>query len=79
MFLPHTHTKTEHSVLEVVSHPFILNLHYAFQTSKNILILVVGSSSHLGYKLADVANGHVACSRFHLSFCFLFVLVALEL
>lgn len=31
------HTKTERNVLEHVSHPFIVSLHYAFQTPKKSL------------------------------------------
>jgi len=34
------HTKTERSVLEAVSHPFIVNLHYAFQTPKKLYIVL---------------------------------------
>ena len=31
------HTKTERNVLEHVNHPFIVSLHYAFQTPKKPL------------------------------------------
>jgi protein-serine/threonine kinase len=34
------HTKTERSVLEAVSHPFIVSLHYAFQTPKKLYIVL---------------------------------------
>jgi protein-serine/threonine kinase len=34
------HTKTERSVLESVSHPFIVNLHYAFQTPKKLYMVL---------------------------------------
>merc|ERR1719182_560973 len=34
------HTKTERSVLEAVNHPFIVNLHYAFQTPKKLYIVL---------------------------------------
>jgi len=34
------HTKTERSVLEAVSHPFIVTLHYAFQTPKKLYMVL---------------------------------------
>merc|ERR1719487_2669676 len=34
------HTKTERNVLETVSHPFIVSLHYAFQTPKKLYIVL---------------------------------------
>nr|AAA64341.1 cAMP-dependent protein kinase [Lingulodinium polyedra] len=34
------HTKTERSVLETVSHPFIVTLHYAFQTPKKLYMVM---------------------------------------
>lgn len=34
------HTKTERQVLEVVSHPFIVNLYYAFQTPKKLYFVL---------------------------------------
>eukprot|EP00931_Biecheleriopsis_adriatica_P087054 TRINITY_DN61577_c0_g1_i1.p1 TRINITY_DN61577_c0_g1~~TRINITY_DN61577_c0_g1_i1.p1 ORF type:complete len:337 (-),score=76.75 TRINITY_DN61577_c0_g1_i1:65-1075(-) len=34
------HTKTERSVLEHVSHPFIVALHYAFQTPKKLYLVL---------------------------------------
>merc|ERR1719412_1464145 len=34
------HTKTERSVLETVSHPFIVTLHYAFQTPKKLYFVL---------------------------------------
>merc|ERR1719476_448712 len=34
------HTKTERSVLEAVSHPFIVTLHYAFQTPKKLYFVL---------------------------------------
>lgn len=34
------HTKTERAVLEAVSHPFIVNLHYAFQTPKKLYMVM---------------------------------------
>merc|ERR1719284_635708 len=34
------HTKTERSVLEAVSHPFIVSLNYAFQTPKKLYIVL---------------------------------------
>eukprot|EP00927_Polykrikos_kofoidii_P000185 TRINITY_DN1007_c0_g1_i1.p1 TRINITY_DN1007_c0_g1~~TRINITY_DN1007_c0_g1_i1.p1 ORF type:complete len:383 (-),score=72.94 TRINITY_DN1007_c0_g1_i1:90-1196(-) len=34
------HTKTERNVLEVVSHPFIVTLHYAFQTPKKLYFVL---------------------------------------
>merc|ERR1719450_86714 len=34
------HTETERSVLEAVSHPFIVNLHYAFQTPKKLYFVL---------------------------------------
>eukprot|EP00438_Fugacium_kawagutii_P010748 Skav218264 [mRNA] locus=scaffold2035:196687:217330:- [translate_table: standard] len=42
------HTKTERNVLEAVSHPFIVTLHYAFQTPKK-------PSAQLGRILPDLA------------------------
>ena len=35
------HTKTERNVLEHVSHPFIVSLHYAFQTPKKRLSIKI--------------------------------------
>lgn len=34
------HTKTERNVLEAVSHPFIVTLHYAFQTPKKLYFVL---------------------------------------
>lgn len=34
------HTKTERSVLEIISHPFIVNLFYAFQTPKKLYMVL---------------------------------------
>jgi len=34
------HTKTERNVLEAVSHPFIVTLHYAFQTPKKLFFVL---------------------------------------
>eukprot|EP00411_Alexandrium_monilatum_P020149 CAMPEP_0175251506 /NCGR_PEP_ID=MMETSP0093-20121207/35697_1 /TAXON_ID=311494 /ORGANISM="Alexandrium monilatum, Strain CCMP3105" /LENGTH=328 /DNA_ID=CAMNT_0016545771 /DNA_START=70 /DNA_END=1056 /DNA_ORIENTATION=+ len=34
------HTKTERAVLETVSHPFIVTLHYAFQTPKKLYMVM---------------------------------------
>merc|ERR1711988_230458 len=34
------HTKTERNVLETVSHPFIVTLHYAFQTPKKLYFVL---------------------------------------
>jgi len=34
------HTKTERNVLEAVSHPFIVTLHYAFQTPKKLYFIL---------------------------------------
>lgn len=34
------HTKTERNVLEAVSHPFIVSLHYAFQTPKKLYFVL---------------------------------------
>ena len=34
------HTKTERHVLEAVSHPFIVNLIYAFQTPKKLYFVL---------------------------------------
>merc|ERR1719446_889343 len=34
------HTETERSVLEAVSHPFIVKLHYAFQTPKKLYMVL---------------------------------------
>merc|ERR1719373_30196 len=34
------HTKTERRVLEAVSHPFIVTLHYAFQTPKKLYMVM---------------------------------------
>lgn len=34
------HTKTERSVLEAVNHPFIVNLHFAFQTPKKLYVVL---------------------------------------
>lgn len=34
------HTKSERNVLEATSHPFIVNLHYAFQTPKKLYVVL---------------------------------------
>merc|ERR1740129_1814370 len=34
------HTKAERSVLETVSHPFIVTMHYAFQTPKKLYFVL---------------------------------------
>jgi protein-serine/threonine kinase len=34
------HTKSERNVLEAVEHPFIVKLHYAFQTPKKLYVVL---------------------------------------
>uniref|UniRef100_A0A7S2KPB5 Protein kinase domain-containing protein n=1 Tax=Zooxanthella nutricula TaxID=1333877 RepID=A0A7S2KPB5_9DINO len=49
------HTRTERMVLEAVSHPFIVALHYAFQTPKNLyLVLEFCNGGELFFHLSRV-------------------------
>ena len=62
------HTKAERSILEAINHPFIVNLHYAFQTDgKLYLILQYLSGGELfallekeGIFLEDIASFYLA-------------------
>ena len=46
------HTKTERSVLETVSHPFIVDLHYAFQAPKKLYFVLEYAGGELCFHLS---------------------------
>jgi protein-serine/threonine kinase len=62
------HTKTERHVLEAVSHPFIVNLHYAFQTPKKLyFILEYCPGGELFFHLSRAGRFQEAKCRFYAS------------
>merc|ERR1712232_1180632 len=62
------HTKTERNVLEAVSHPFIVVLHYAFQTPKKLyFVLEFCSGGELFYHLSRAGRFSESRCRFYAS------------
>lgn len=62
------HTKTERNVLEAVSHPFIVTLHYAFQTPKKLyFVLEYCPGGELFYHLSRASRFSEGRSRFYSS------------
>jgi len=60
------HTKTERSVLESVSHPFIVNLHFAFQTPKKLyMVLEYCAGGELFYHLSRASRFSEGRCRFY--------------
>merc|ERR1719350_1203329 len=69
------HTKTERNVLEAVSHPFIVTLHYAFQTPKKLyFVLEFCSGGELFFHLSRAGRFSEGRCRFY--FCE--ILLAIE-
>jgi len=62
------HTKTERNVLEAVSHPFIVQLHYAFQTpSKLYFVLEFCPGGELFFHLSRASRFSEGRCRFYAS------------
>merc|ERR1712232_567772 len=62
------HTKTERNVLEAVSHPFIVNLVYAFQTPKKLyFVLEFCPGGELFYHLSRAGRFSESRCRFYAS------------
>lgn len=62
------HTKTERNVLEHVSHPFIVSLHYAFQTPKKLyLVLDYCPGGELFFHLSRAGRFSEGRTRFYTS------------
>jgi len=60
------HTKAERSILESIDHPFIVKLHYAFQTRKQLVfILDFLTGGELFFHLAQDVKFSEARSRFY--------------
>eukprot|EP00932_Pfiesteria_piscicida_P009426 SRR837773.20153.p1 GENE.SRR837773.20153~~SRR837773.20153.p1 ORF type:complete len:293 (+),score=140.54 SRR837773.20153:116-994(+) len=60
------HTKTERSVLEAVSHPFIVCLHYAFQTPKKLyMVMEFCPGGELFYHLSRAGRFSEGRTRFY--------------
>lgn len=60
------HTKTERNVLEHVSHPFIVSLHYAFQTPKKLyLVLDYCPGGELFFHLSRAGRFSEGRTRFY--------------
>ncbi|CAJ1326793.1 unnamed protein product [Effrenium voratum] len=61
------HTKTERNVLEHVSHPFIVSLHYAFQTPKKLyLVLDYCPGGELFFHLSRAGRFSEGRTRFYI-------------
>jgi protein-serine/threonine kinase len=62
------HTKTERNVLEAVSHPFIVTMHYAFQTPKKLyFVLEFCPGGELFYHLSRAGRFSEGRCRFYAS------------
>merc|ERR1719412_2979247 len=62
------HTKTERNVLEAVSHPFIVTLHYAFQTPKKLyFVLEYCSGGELFFHLSRAGRFPEARAKFYIA------------
>mmetsp|Transcript_6799 Transcript_6799/g.11955 ORF Transcript_6799/g.11955 Transcript_6799/m.11955 type:complete len:346 (+) Transcript_6799:63-1100(+) len=62
------HTKTERNVLEAVSHPFIVQLHYAFQTPKKLyFVLEYCPGGELFFHLSRAGRFSEGRTRFYSS------------
>jgi len=62
------HTKTERNVLEAVTHPFIVTLHYAFQTPKKLyFVLEYCPGGELFFHLSRAGRFSEARCRFYSS------------
>lgn len=62
------HTKMERSVLEAVSHPFIVDMHYAFQTPKKLyMVLEFCPGGELFYHLSRAGRFGEGRTRFYVS------------
>jgi len=60
------HTKAERNVLEAVSHPFIVTLHYAFQTPKKLyFVLEYCSGGELFFHLSRAGRFPEARAKFY--------------
>jgi len=62
------HTKSERSVLEAVNHPFIVTLHYAFQTPKKLyVVLEFCAGGELFFHLSQAGRFSQGRCRFYAS------------
>lgn len=60
------HTKTERNILEKLTHPFLVNLHYAFQTSEKLyFVMDFINGGELFYLLQKDGNFSEDRSRFY--------------
>lgn len=66
-------TKTERDILRQVRHPFIVSLHYAFQTKGKVLWLTVFDSFLTSLSVCSSLLFHSFCSFLPLSSCFIFL------
>ena len=54
------HTKTERNVLASIKHPFIVKLHYAFQTGEKLhFVLTYASGGELFFHLQNMVDFHL--------------------
>merc|ERR1740116_711123 len=61
------HTKAERNVLEAVSHPFIVSLHYAFQTPKKLyFVLEYCAGGELFFHLSRAARFTETRAKFYI-------------
>lgn len=62
------HTKTERRVLEVASHPFVVKMHFAFQTPKKLyLVLEYCPGGDLFFHMSRAGRFTMQTSRFYTS------------
>jgi protein-serine/threonine kinase len=62
------HTKTERQVLEAISHPFIVHMHYAFQSPKKLhLVLEYCPGGELFFHLSRAGRFSERRSRFYVT------------
>ena len=60
------HTRTERSVLGTINHPFIVRLHYAFQTEDKLyFVLDYSAGGELFYHLSRMKKFNEATTRFY--------------
>ena len=60
------HTKTERRVLGRINHPFIIRLHYAFQTEEKLyFVLDYAAGGELFFHLSRVKKFSEAATRFY--------------
>ena len=60
------HTKTERRVLGAINHPFVVRLHYAFQTEEKLyFVLDYAAGGELFFHLSRVKKFPEATTRFY--------------